>query len=272
MQYINSFTFSQETIDNTNIYPYNILNKRAGQTLPFSRMTMLYGDNGCGKSTILNIIANKIGLPGHETPQLFGEIDYFSRYVQGCYVGIDDEWDAQNPRTGRFVPGRLIKSEDVLYEIKKIQQEGVLEDGYTYDLTRFGMTREEALKFQKKVNTDVQFKRIRFAQKKYSNGETALQVMENRISESGLYLLDEPEVSLSPKNQLRVAALIERAARSLSCQFIISTHSPFILGTLDGTIYDLSSTEITVRQWNELENVREQAMFFLDRQQQFSAM
>jgi hypothetical protein len=51
----NSFTFSQETINNTNIYPYNILNKRAGQTLPFSRMTMLYGDNGCGKSTILNV-------------------------------------------------------------------------------------------------------------------------------------------------------------------------------------------------------------------------
>jgi predicted ATPase len=47
---------------------------------------------------------------------------------------------------------------------------------------------------------------------------------------------------------------------------LISTHSPFILGTLDGTIYDLGAAEIATREWYELENVRSQAKFFLERE------
>lgn len=58
-----------------------------------------------------------------------------------------------------------------------------------------------------------------------------------------LYLLDEPEVSLSPENQLLLAEKINQMTRFWGCQFIISTHSPFMLGTLRAKIYNLDSKE-----------------------------
>ena len=59
-----------------------------------------------------------------------------------------------------------------------------------------------------------------------------------------LYLLDEPEVSLSPQNQARLADEIIKYARFLGCQFLIASHSPFLLGTLQGKIYDLDSGQM----------------------------
>ena len=97
---------------------------------------------------------------------------------------------------------------------------------------------------------------IMFAQEKYSNGETSLQYFEEYIQPNALYLLDEPEVSLSPANQVTLAEELNKMARLLECQFIIATHSPFMLGTLNGKIYNLDTQEYDVAKWNELENVR----------------
>lgn len=51
-------------------------------------------------------------------------------------------------------------------------------------------------------------------------------------------------------------------ARFLGCQFVIATHSPFMLGTLQGKIYDLDSRELDVVGWTELKNVRYFFEFF----------
>lgn len=69
-------------------------------------------------------------------------------------------------------------------------------------------------------------------------------------------MLDEPEVSLSPENQVALAEKINEMARLLECQFIIATHSPFMLGTLNAKIYNLDTAEYDVVIWSELENVR----------------
>lgn len=107
-----------------------------------------------------------------------------------------------------------------------------------------------------------QIERILFAQEKYSNGETAMQVFEEYIVPGGLYLLDEPEASLSPKKQLELAAKITEAARFFDCQFLISTHSPLLLGGLEGTIYDMDQKNMLPKKWTELENIRVMAEFF----------
>ena len=60
-----------------------------------------------------------------------------------------------------------------------------------------------------------------------SNGETALTFWQNEIKENSIYILDEPENSLSAVNQLKLKKFIEDSARFYGCQFIISTHSPF---------------------------------------------
>lgn len=62
-----------------------------------------------------------------------------------------------------------------------------------------------------------------------SNGETAIDYFNNNLHNDTLYCLDEPENSLSPKMQLKLKEFIENKSRYCGCQFIIATHSPFIL-------------------------------------------
>ena len=62
--YLSSFLFSEESVDNPNIYPYNVFAEKTERRLYFGPVTMLYGNNASGKSTVLNIIANKLQLQG----------------------------------------------------------------------------------------------------------------------------------------------------------------------------------------------------------------
>ena len=89
-----------------------------------------------------------------------------------------------------------------------------------------------------------------------SNGESALAVFSERIRENALYLLDEPENSLSPAKQQELVKFIEDSARFFGCQFVIATHSPFVLAIRGAKIYDLDEEPVDVKRWTELENVR----------------
>jgi predicted ATPase len=84
-----------------------------------------------------------------------------------------------------------------------------------------------------------------------------------KIGENGLYLLDEPENSLSPKRQTELKKFLEDSARFFGCQFIISTHSPFLLAMPGVKIYDLDDPPAKVKQWTELENMRVYREFFM---------
>ena len=228
MIYLQSFGLSPERISCPNIYPYNVFRRREGMVFFFEQITVLYGNNGSGKSTLLNLISNKLKIKGKEyaTPNKFGNEDYCGRFVSECSYCLGED---ELGRTIRSLPqdSRYIKSEDILYEIKKIQQKSVLEESLAYDQISDGKSKEEADDF-----------------------------LEEFIRPNALYLLDEPEVSLSPSNQVRLAEKINEMARLLGCQFIIATHSPFMLGILNAKIYDLDSKDFKVSSWTELENVR----------------
>lgn len=98
--------------------------------------------------------------------------------------------------------------------------------------------------------------------REHSNGESAFLYFSEKVQENGLYLLDEPENSLSPLRQQELAKFLEDSARFFGCQFIISTHSPFMLGTLQAKIYNLDSRDLEVVGWTELKNVRYFFAFF----------
>ncbi len=84
-----------------------------------------------------------------------------------------------------------------------------------------------------------------------------------------LYLLDEPENSLSAKLQNELRQFIEDSARFYRCQFVISTHSPFLLSMKGARIYDLDSRPVAVRKWTELEAVRIYREFFKAHEREF---
>ena len=90
----------------------------------------------------------------------------------------------------------------------------------------------------------------------YSNGETALSYFNDLLISGRLYLLDEPENSLSPVFQMKLADMISECAHYCDCQFVIASHSPFILSIKDAVIYDLDSESAIAKEWYELENMK----------------
>ena len=102
-----------------------------------------------------------------------------------------------------------------------------------------------------------------------SNGESALMFWQQDIKENGIYILDEPENSLSAENQLKLKSFIEDSVRFYNCQFIISTHSPFLLKLNDALIYDLDEIPVKTKKWYELNNVKVYYNFFKENEKDF---
>ena len=103
-----------------------------------------------------------------------------------------------------------------------------------------------------------------------SNGESALMFWQQDIKENAIYLLDEPENSLSASNQLKLKKFIEESVRFYNCQFIISTHSPFLLSLNEALIYDLDSNPVKTKKWTELEGVNIYRDFFKEHESEFN--
>jgi len=270
MVFLSSFKLSEEEIKNPNIYPYNVFHRKSVVPFVFAPITIFYGSNGSGKSTILNIMANKLELKGREyaTSNSFGTVDYCYKFSEECAYSIGDDEDGY-PIKGLPANSRYIKSEDILYEIKKVQQRQILGDGMKYDLIKKGLTKKQATQFLLSKEGQQQQGFIEFTQEKYSNGETSLQYLEGFLIPDALYLLDEPEVSLSPQNQVKLAQEINHMTRFLNCQFVIATHSPFMLGTLNAKIYNLDMVDYDVQEWYELENVKYFYDFFKKYEKEF---
>ena len=96
-----------------------------------------------------------------------------------------------------------------------------------------------------------------------SNGETALDFWQKEIEDNSLYIIDEPE------NQLKLKTFIEESARFYNCQFIIATHSPFLLALNDAKIYDLDTIPVKSKKWTELDNVKVYNIFFKEHSNEF---
>lgn len=123
MIYLSSFKLSDKKMKNPNIYPYNVFSGKYIDPFVFAPVTVFYGNNGSGKSTLLNIIANKFQIKGKEyaTSNSFGNVNYCGTFAKECSYSLGED---ESGRKFRNLPenSRYIKSEDILYEIKKIQQ------------------------------------------------------------------------------------------------------------------------------------------------------
>ena len=75
---------------------------------------------------------------------------------------------------------------------------------------------------------------------------------------------------MSASTQIKLAQFLEDSARFFNCQFIIATHSPFLLNIKDAKIYDLDSYPARVKKWSDLENVRVYYEFFAKNSQDFA--
>ena len=259
----------------TTKYPFGVFRYRELPVFEFEPVTVFYGGNGSGKSTILNVIAEKLQIrrnaPGNRS-------DFFEDYVGLC---------AYQPAYGAKIPenSRMISSDDVfdyLLDIRRVNAgidarraqliESYASDRYTpYQLASLDDYEEWRRRADAKSASQSEYIRRQLKENipGQSNGESAMAFFARAIEDGGLYLLDEPENSLSAARQLELGALIENAARFFRCQFVIATHAPFLLALRGARIYDLDAQPPCVRKWTELENVRIYRDFFRRREAEF---
>ena len=158
--------------------------------------------------------------------------------------------------------------EEVAREWRKLRYEEApvrLDTSDAAGYEKFKRQREMRKKSMSKVIRE----EVGFDVKTGSNGENAFEFFLEKVRGGALYLLDEPENSLSAKWQAKLATYLEGMARFEGCQFVIATHSPFLLGIRGAKIYDLDTAGVPVRKWTELENVREFFGFFKEREEEF---
>ena len=253
-------------------YPFKILSKNDFTEIDFEPVTILYGGNGSGKSTALNVIAEKIGA---SRDTIFNKSNFFKDYVDMCDM---DEVKVAGIK-------RIITSDDVFDYILNLRnlnegidnkRENLFGDYLDAKYSGFKMKSLEDYEELKKVNSARAGTMSKFIRKNlmsnvrlYSNGESAYRYFIEKITENGLYILDEPENSLSPKRQIELMSFIEDSARFFGCQFIISTHSPFLLAIKGAKIYDLDESPVSVKSWTSLENVRTYYEFFKHHDSEF---
>ena len=82
MIYLKTFKLSDSRITNNNIYPFNVLQNKEPDIFIFDNITVLYGNNGSGKSTILNIIAHKLNLKGKERNNPTGKVKEKNKHIK----------------------------------------------------------------------------------------------------------------------------------------------------------------------------------------------
>ena len=89
-----------------------------------------------------------------------------------------------------------------------------------------------------------------------SHGEGFLKFFTSRITGKGLYLIDEPEAALSPTRQLSLLSLIKEKVEKTGSQFIIATHSPIIMSLPDTEIFNFAEGKVSKVQYQETQHYK----------------
>lgn len=262
-----------------NLYPLKLFTSKEFKNIEFDPITVFYGGNGSGKTTILNIISDTLKASKRNVDK---RGDLFKQYVKMCSLNCELSHQDECKSI------KYISSDDVfdyLLDLRAInssvnrRKEELVSEYFEYKNTPAqnyanGFEQYEELKNKVDSNRMTVSKYVRTRLRnnnivQESNGETALDFWQNEIQDNSLYIIDEPENSLSAENQLKLKQFIEESARFYDCQFIIATHSPFLLGLNDAKIYDLDDIPVKVKKWNELDNVKAYYNFFKEHSDEF---
>jgi len=224
--FIRSIILVRERIGPPDAYPFSIPAVQGLDGLVLSPVTYFVGENGSGKSTILEAIAVASGFNAEGGTV---NLSFATRRSESVLHRSLRLARTHRPKTGFF-----LRAESFFNVATEIERVGA---GEFYG--------DRSLHEQ-------------------SHGESFLALMQNRFGPSGLYILDEPEAALSPSRQL--AFLIRMHDLILQgSQFLIATHAPIVLAYPEATIYRLDEQGIGQVQYDQTEHVLLTRDFLNDR-------
>ena len=212
---------------NTNQFPFSLPIIKSLTEIDFpSAVTFFVGENGTGKSTILEAIAYKtgFGLEGGSKNIHFKTSD------DTTYTGAQLLAE-QFTLSWRFKPhnGYFFRAES-FFNVANYIDLIAREDMRAYDSYGGKSLHEQ------------------------SHGESFLAFFKNRLSSGGFFIFDEPEAALSPQRQLSLMAIIHELCKHSNSQFIIATHSPLLLAYPDSTIYSCDSGTLAAIEYHQTDH------------------
>ncbi|MBR3018990.1 MAG: AAA family ATPase [Clostridia bacterium] len=264
---------SLKTTYDQSVYPYGVLLKIGLDEIFFRPITILYGGNGSGKSTVLNVIAEKLRLV---RTSAYNRSRFFERFVDECKATVEEAIPLNS---------RIITSDDVfdmMLDIRAMNEgidrkrEELIDDYYRLKHEKFQVKSLEDFEHLHRINQARSKTQSRFVEnesgqslRERSNGESALMYFQGKMEMDTLCLLDEPENSLSPENQMILADFLSESVRYCGNQLVISTHSPFLLALPGAKIINLDDNSRVVERWTDLKNPRVYYDFFKKHAEEF---
>lgn len=191
-------------------------------------VTLFAGENGTGKSTLLEALAIACGFnpEGGTRNYAFSSRDSHS----DLYQAIRLVRGVKKPKHGYFLRA------ESFYNVATKEEE----------YSAYGGTPAH---FHEK-----------------SHGESFLAMAREHFTGGGLYFLDEPEAALSAQGQLGLLLKIHECAAN-GAQFVIATHSPILLALPEAEILNFNDGELRVCSYEETDSYRIYEMFIRNRKQ-----
>ena len=232
-------------------FPFNLPIVKAWSTLEFtSPVTIFVGENGSGKSSLMELIAVTVGSitigsdSVNRDPTLvdirklakYTKLTWNKRSHRGFFLRAEDFFG--------YVKNLNRTRNELKLDLKRVDEEYKNRSKFAQDQARMAYQRElNDLQNRYGEGLDV-----------HSHGESYLELFQTRFVPGGLYLLDEPEAALSPLRQLGFLSLL-RELVSQDAQFIIATHSPILMAYPDADILSFDHAPLKKVSWDSLEHV-----------------
>lgn len=222
--HLRSVTFRPRGFPNKEYYPFNLSIFQQAEGIRFNTPVSIFvGENGTGKSTLLEALSQKCGIHIWRNNERirFEKNPYERKFWE--YISI--EW-VNGPVPGSFFGSSVFKD-------------------FAQFLDEWAAADPGQLKYFGGKSLITQ-----------SHGQSIMSFFKARYRIKGLYLMDEPETALSPKSQLGLLEVLTKMGEKGHAQFIIATHSPIILACPGATIYSFDHIPIRAVRYEETEHFK----------------
>ena len=223
--YVNKIFLSKEIPSDNYLKRLPIISnlKKIGELELTKQVTIFVGENGVGKSTLIEGLAVAMGFNAEGGSVNFSFSTKESHSNLHEYITVSRGWRKQKD-------GFFLRAESFYNVASNIDDLDNGPGGLPIILSYGGLSLHEQ-----------------------SHGESFMALVENRFFGNGLYILDEPEAALSPMRLMELICYIKNLVDNNS-QFIISTHSPILMTFPDAEVIEITQEEIKSVDYKETEH------------------